>query len=229
MKHLLLLHGALGTGDDLNKLQVALEDSFIVHVFHFSGHGGLPLPKEKFSIDLFVQDVLNYLKKEQLETVNIFGYSMGGYVGMYLARHAARRVEKLATLGTKFNWDEEIAAKETSMMNPVLISQKVPVFAQQLQQKHSLQNWEEVLGKTAAMLNMMGSKNPLQADDYALVQQPVLLLSGDRDKMVSAAETISIYKQLPDASVGILPSTPHLLDQVDTELLAFNLKRFFLR
>lgn len=227
MKHLLLLHGALGSADDLNPLQRVLEDSFVIHRLHFTGHGGTSLPQTPFSVSLFAQDVLDYLEQQQLEVVNIFGYSMGGYVGMYLARHYAHRIMRIATLGTKFTWTEAIAAKETGMMDPERIKQKVPAFAQQLQQKHAPQNWEEVMKRTVIMLTAMGASNPLQPQDYAAIGQPVLVLSGDRDKMVHAEETIAVYKQLPNGSVGILPATPHALEQADTALLAGVLKKFF--
>src|ERR1051326_9543575 len=83
---LLLLHGAIGSKVQLEPLASLLGDKYSVHSMNFSGHGGEPLP-EQFSIAGFANDVLSYLEGNNLPRVNIFGYSMGGYVALYLARH----------------------------------------------------------------------------------------------------------------------------------------------
>lgn len=48
MQHLILLHGALGSKDQLQPLATALERHFQVHIFNFSGHGGRPFPDKNF-------------------------------------------------------------------------------------------------------------------------------------------------------------------------------------
>jgi pimeloyl-ACP methyl ester carboxylesterase len=53
------------------------------------------------------------MQQNQLENAAIFGYSMGGYAGMYLAKYFPERVSKLLTLATKFYWDEKIAARNS--------------------------------------------------------------------------------------------------------------------
>jgi pimeloyl-ACP methyl ester carboxylesterase len=73
----------------------------------------------------------------------------------------------------------------------------------------------------------MGADNPLKPEDYAGIQTPALIMLGDRDKMVSMDETLNVYKGLPQAQLAVLPSTPHPLEQVDVNLLAFLLKQFF--
>ena len=86
---------------------------------------------------------------------------MGGYVALYLAFHQPQLVESVITLGTKLLWDETTAAKETAMMQPEVILQKVPGFANQLAQRHHPQDWKVVMTKTAEMLTAMGNNNPL--------------------------------------------------------------------
>jgi pimeloyl-ACP methyl ester carboxylesterase len=117
MQPLLLLHGAVGATDQLEPLADHLKEKYLVHLLNFAGHGGAPLPTDDFSIQLFADETLNYLKQKNIPRISVFGYSMGGYVAMYLARHHPEIVEKIITLGTKFNWDESIAAQETKMLN----------------------------------------------------------------------------------------------------------------
>ena len=54
---------------------------------------------------------------------------MGGYVALQLANKHPKYVQKIITLGTKFAWDKETAAKEVKMLNPEKIEEKIPAFA----------------------------------------------------------------------------------------------------
>jgi pimeloyl-ACP methyl ester carboxylesterase len=229
MQHLLLLHGAIGSTDQLDNLADLLKDNFPIHTFNFSGHGGNPLGADAFSIELFAKDVLKYMDENKLQQVSIFGYSMGGYVALYLAKHHTGRIDKVATLATKVAWDETTAATEIQMLNPEKIAVKLPAFAETLRQRHAPADWKEVLHKTAEMMTNLGKNNTLQLSDYTTIENHILLLLGDRDKMVGLAETEAVYRALPQAQLGIIPCTPHSIDQVDMDALQFLLKRFLLQ
>lgn len=226
MEHLIILHGAIGAADQLVGLAPYFNQEFEVHVLNFSGHGGVALPPNGFSISEFGKDVIDYMNDRGIASAHILGYSMGGYVGLYVARHYADRVVRVVTMATKFGWNEEIAAKEVLRLNAEKISAKVPAFAATLAARHMPNDWKEVLVLTAEMMLEMGRNNPLKMEDYNSIQQPVLLLLGDRDKMVTMEETLSVYRLLPNAQLGVLPGTPHPIEQVDIALLAHLAARF---
>lgn len=69
MQHLILLHGAIGTKEQLTPLENALQSDFKIHRVNFLGHDGKPIPDIAFSIQLFAEDVINYLCKYFLITV----------------------------------------------------------------------------------------------------------------------------------------------------------------
>ena len=228
MQHILLLHGAIGAMDQLSDLENNLADSFLVHRINFSGHGGSTLNAEPFSIKFFAKDVLSFLDKKNIKAIHIFGYSMGGYAAMYLAKHHPQKINKIITLATKFTWGVTIAANEIKMLNAEKIEEKLPAFANSLQKRHAPNNWQIVLEKTAAMLVEMGKDNPLKSDDYLSIHHPVLLMLGDRDKMVTLSETLEVYKILPNAQLAVLPNTAHPIEMVNTGRLAYELKAFLL-
>lgn len=224
MKHLILLHGALGSAEQFSTLREKLEDDFIVHAFNLTAHGGNVIPKEALSITLYANDVLSYMEENDLSKVSIFGYSMGGYVGMYLAKHYPGKVNKLVTLASKFYWDGSIAANEVKMLDATTIETKVPAFAAQLAKRHL--DWKLLLKKTAEMMINLGSKNTLDAEDYKSIETKCLVMLGDRDKMVSLTETVTVYKSLPNAQLCVLPDTQHPLEQVDAMLVCSLIKKF---
>ena len=196
MQSVLLLHGAIGASDQLLPIKENLADSFNVHMLNFSGHGGSALSEEPFSIALFANEVLQYLNEQNIKTIDIFGYSMGGYVALYLAKHHPDRVGKVVTLASKFYWDVPTAEKESKMMNVEVIKQKVPAFAKALEKRHHPNSWELVLEKTKEMLQSLGEKNALSLEDYNAINNSVLILLGDKDKMITLEETVDVYKAL---------------------------------
>src|SRR5258706_16149806 len=112
MPPLLLLHGALGSKEQFDPLLPFLSEHVPVHSLSFTGHGSVPLADEPFSIELFCNEVLKWMDQEKIDCIDIFGYSMGGYVGLVLARRHPSRVNRVMTLATKFQWDEATAQRE---------------------------------------------------------------------------------------------------------------------
>ena len=220
MKHLLLLHGAIGSKVQLEPLTNLLKNDVVVHVFNFSGHGGKVFSDEPFSIQAFAAEVEKYLSSENISQPSVFGYSMGGYVALYLAKVRPQLLGKIVTLATKFYWDETGAAKEAAMLNAEVLQEKIPAFAEQLKQRHHPNDWKLLFEKTKKMLLQMGKENPLQLRDYSNIRQPVLLLLGDNDKMVTREETEAVQQALPNGRFQLLEQTSHPIEKVNTAVLA---------
>jgi pimeloyl-ACP methyl ester carboxylesterase len=212
---LILLHGAIGASDQLVPFQKELGKN--VHVLDFPGHGGKAMPDEPFSIRLFARSVVEHMDKKKIQVADFFGYSMGGYVALFLARHYPERVGRVVTLSTKFAWSEAIAENEIKLLDAEKIKEKVPKFADALEQRHKPVRWEEVLSKTAEMMKNLGSKPELQREDLLAINCPVLVAVGDHDTMVSIAETQEAYEALKDGQFAVLPGTPHPIAQMNPE------------
>ena len=226
MKSILLLHGAIGSKDQLIPLTEQLKSNFDVHTINFSGHGGAAMP-EIFSIKIFANDVLNYLKQNNIEKINIFGYSMGGYVALYLAKHYPDKVEKVFTLATKFEWTPEISQKEIKMLDAGKIAEKIPAFAQTLQKRHQPNDWKALLKKTADMMITLGNTNIMKLPDFASITIPVIISVGENDNMVTLAETKNVCQNLKNGHLIVFQNTFHPIERVDVGKLSDELKLFF--
>jgi len=226
MKKILLLHGAIGASDQLIPIAEKLGDKFDIHRLNFSGHGGGILPREAFSIKFFSNDVLKWMDLLSIKKIDIFGYSMGGYVALYLAKNYPDRIGKIFTFATKFEWTEEGAEKESKRLIPEKIEEKLPVFAQALKQRHAPADWKAVLTNTAGMMREMGKNNPLKESDFSDIEGEVMVSVGDSDKMVSHEETINVYKKFKKGSLTVFPNTPHPIEQIDVLMLSNAIKKF---
>jgi len=228
MEKLLLLHGALGSKSQLNPLKELLAKDYDVVSLNFSGHGGESF-KDKFSIAQFSEELHDFIKTNNLESVSIFGYSMGGYVALYFAQFYPEKVKKIITLGTKFYWTEAISSKEVERLNPDIIEVKIPKFAEILKNRHQPNDWKLVLTKTAQMMTNMGIENPLQSADYLTINTPTLCLIGENDEMVTIEETADVYRTLPNGAFYSIPNTKHPIEQVDLSILTDKIKQFLTR
>jgi pimeloyl-ACP methyl ester carboxylesterase len=226
MDNILLLHGALGSKATFTALEQTLQAKYNVHTLDFTGHGGLALPQEPYSMSLFTEDILALLDSKGLHQAHIFGYSMGGYAALYFALEHPERVSSIFTMATKFDWSPATAAHEGKMLNPEKIEEKVPQFAKILAERHYPQDWKQVVSKTAEMMQHLGSSPTLTSDNLSMLAIPVQLSVGDRDNMVTVEETLGAYKLLPNAKLLVLPDTGHPFEKVPVNRLAYEIEHF---
>lgn len=216
---IIILHGAIGAASQMQPLKDCLAIQYDVHLLDFSGHGGKEIPTDGFTIQNFAEDVLYYMQESNLEQVVLFGYSMGGYVAMYLAKHKPDKILGVLTLGTKYYWDEETAAKEIKMLNADRIEEKLPSFAVVLAARHAPNSWKEVLGLTVNMLQQLGSNNVLSKSAYQHIQCPCCIMRGANDMMVTKEEGEFVNERLQKGCLIELGDTPHPIEKVNVNIL----------
>lgn len=225
---ILLLHGALGSTTQLSALKETLEKGGApVYTLNFSNHGGLQGTARGFGIEVFSEEVLHFLNDHSLQRVQIFGYSMGGYVALWLAHHHPEKVSSIATLGTKFDWTVGAAEKEVKKLNPEKIAEKVPAFAKMLEERHHPEDWKMLMNKTANMMVDLGINPLLSPAILKSIKTKTLICLGDADDMVDRAYSEEVARLLPNADFKLLPATPHLIERTDLTLLTNVLTTFF--
>lgn len=225
---ILLLHGALGSASQLEPIKKILEGKEnLVYSFNFSGHGGTPPSADGFGVETFANEVLAFLDKHALKCVQVFGYSMGGYVALWMAQQHPERIDRIATLGTKFDWSLEAAEKESKKLNPEKILEKVPAFAKVLEERHQPGDWKKLMTETATMMKALGDNPLLTATILSSIKTKTLVCLGDSDDMVDRAYSKEVSVVLPNASFMLLPETPHLIERTDSILLTNVLTTFF--
>ena len=220
---ILLLHGALGSKVQFDKIIADLSDKYDTYTLNFEGHGDNQ-SSANFSMALFSKNVIDFLDDNNLDSINIFGYSMGGYVALNTALHSPYRIKTILTLGTKFNWSLDSAQKQIKMLDPEIIEEKVPHFAKHLESIHG-QSWKEVLGKTANMMLNMGKGNRLEKSDIKKIDHNIVLGLGSLDNMVSEEETINTSSLLQTARMEILDGVKHPIETVSPETIIAFIKK----
>lgn len=225
MHNLILLHGALGHSEIFDSLKDELSKYFRIYTPLFSGHGNIDMPENGLTIQKYTEELKEFIIKEKLRDVYIFGHSMGGYVALCYALENPEYLNSIMTLGTKFDWTEEQALKESKLLNPEVIAEKVPKYADLLEKQHG-KKWKKLLPEIAKMMISLG-KNPPLKGSLAAVNTPVQIMVGDKDNMVTLEESLEVYRNLSNGTLAVLPDTKHPMDRVRSELLLNLMKDFW--
>lgn len=226
MRPLILLHGALGAKDQFEPWLPALHDHFDIHTLNFEGHGDSP-SNRPFRIEYFAENLAQYIAKHNLTGADIFGYSMGGYVALYLASVQKDLLGKIFTFASKLDWNPDTSAKEVKMLNPAKIREKVPQFAQALDVRHSAIGFESMLEKTAEMMIHLGNHPVLGQKSLEEILNLVRFGIGDSDNMVSLEETIQAFRFVPNHQLLVLPSTQHPIEKISIPHISAQILDFF--
>jgi pimeloyl-ACP methyl ester carboxylesterase len=220
----LFLHGALGTEDQVKPFLPFLKNIGKVHHFNFKGHGGRPLEGELLIEDM-IDQTLQYCQEHNLNEISIFGYSLGGYVGTCLALKRPSLVQRLFTYGTRYQWNVDVADKETQLLIPEKIKLKVPKFARYLEKLHG-NEWPMLVEKTARLLSFLGHNDQLSLEAFNELSCPFTVAVGDRDSIVSLEKNYEISKAAKNGSFIVLPKTEHPIEKVDHKTLGTFLAQF---
>jgi len=218
MKSILLLHGALGTKGQFSKLISELEKSRNVYSFNFEGHGGRP-SNRSFNMHHFSENINEFCEANKLVEIDVFGYSMGGYVALTHAIQHPNRLGKIITLGTKFDWTPSTASHEVKQLDPNLIELKVPKFAEKLRKEHAPLDWKSIVNKTAEMIIDLGSGSGILEEKFSELPQKVLICRGSDDVMVSRVESQRAANLISNASYLELENISHSIEKADSTIL----------
>ena len=220
MQNLLLLHGALGSESQFEELSKRLGNTFMVHSFDFKSHGCRANEESGFLMRELADEINNYIVSKEIAPCYVFGYSMGGYAALMAATAAPVLFSGIITLGTKFDWNPESAAKEARMLNPEILEEKVPKFAQALANLHGTENWKSLLIKTARMMQDLADGGGIATPDLEQLSIPVRVLLGSLDRMVTERESKQLVNSLAEGSFKLLPDVEHPIDRVDIDVIA---------
>lgn len=219
----LIVHGALGDANQMRPLADALAVVGAVHLVELPGHGSTALPEGvAFDMHGFARAIGEAAQRHHAgKTAPLcFGYSMGGYAALLLASMSPGLLSGIVTLGTKVEWTPDVAAAAVARLDPVVLSAKVPAFAEQLRLRHhAAGGWEQMLDRTAALLTGLGATPLLTAETLASVTLPVRVAAGSRDDTLADGEAARLAALLPNATYAPLPDVPHPIERVPTTLV----------
>lgn len=230
---LVLLHSGGMSHEEWQPQLAHLSKHYKVIAIDLPGHGQTPLQGEKLSIAECGEAVLAVLAKENIDKIHLCGSSMGGATALWVTVNHPEKVEKLVIYRANFIKTAETFAHTKHIADPAYWEGLG--LARYLSRLHQGQGgvdaWRDVVLRVRDALDPAVSDHGYSIDTLAMIQQPTLIVSGDRDPLVPMNDLIMMYNMIPNADLWILPHASHVTatNTWRSEIFAEEIHRFFLR
>jgi len=217
MEKLIVIHGALGNGQEFESVIQLLGGKYEIINYEIPHHGFKQDSKTPFNIESITADFCDFLE-EQGRSI-IYGFSLGGYLALCAAQQSTQNIEGIITQGTKLNWSPEVAAIEIKGLNLNFLKEKATPFYNYLINLHG--NYlEDLLAKTIGFMQELGSHPLLTRGELNKLDIPVRMIRGGKDRMVSKDETENVCAMISNSHYFELPFFPHPLGFIDPKHIA---------
>jgi pimeloyl-ACP methyl ester carboxylesterase len=202
---LVLLHGAFGWAT----VPPPLAKGRQVIAVELQGHGHTADTDRPLTYEQMADDTAALLRQLKIEEADVFGYSMGGNVGLALAIRHPKLVRKLVILGSHAGRLEDIFEPESFKQFKVLPADFAPPILKGAYDKIAPdpKRWPVLVAKVKNMgLDFKG----FAKEDMKAIRAPVLVMQGDRDG-VRPEHAVELFRLLPNAQLAVIPGGDHFL------------------
>lgn len=234
---LVLLHGGGGTGSaNWAEYLLALSQDFRVITPDCRGHGRTNNPSGELSYARMADDIAVFIKEIELDKPFICGWSDGGQIVLELAmRYPGLASAYIAGAVWKDFTDFYIQSlrglgmEKPGKVNIDQLQKAMPEYAELLKNIHSPQGeeyWKELLKEISRMW-----LTPLNytKEDFLKMEEPILIVIGDRDQFIPLENEVAIFRFIPHAELAVIPGADHNLSLTNakefSEIILEYLKR----
>ncbi|MBY3308157.1 alpha/beta hydrolase [Rhizobium laguerreae] len=225
----LFLHHLTAVLDDWDPLVVdGVAANHPVILFDNRGVGGTGGTTPS-TVEEMAEDAVAFVCALRLEKVDLFGFSLGGFVSQVIAQRYPDLVRKIILTGTGPAGGEGISDVGAVLQNAfgkAGAAGKHPkhflFFTQTAQGQSAADEFlvrlneraenrevavrQETIGAQIAAIDAWGKGDASELDS---VQHPVLIANGDDDIMVPTINSFELAKRLPNAQLSIFPDAGH--------------------
>ena len=226
---LLLLHGNGGSIETLSTLIPELSKHFKVIAVDSRAQGRSSDSEKEITYSLMASDVSELIKKLNLGSIYVAGFSDGGVIGLELAYTHPEQVKKLVAFGANYSHENYLATEDSITMDkndPYIL--KVKSIRKQRAENASKRKFPKpvVTPETKQKLETLMEKYPnFTIEQLKQISIPTLIAIGDHD-IISLEHTINLFRSLPHSYLFIIPGATHISlneqpDMVNSEIIKF--------
>ncbi|GGG97405.1 hypothetical protein GCM10007415_35970 [Parapedobacter pyrenivorans] len=192
---LLLLHGNSQSILAFTHQIPEFEKHYRVIAVDTRGQGKSTEDGQRYTYELFAEDMKALLDELGLDSVNVVGWSDGGNTGLMLAMKYPAKVRKLVTMGANIYINNSVIDKS--------------VRKEVVQRQEALAADTSRAAQNAARLMALLLTEPNRVyEDLRAIHCPVLVMAGEND-IIKEAHTRGIVAHLPNGTLHIAAGEDH--------------------
>ena len=229
---LILLHGGYGSSEMMGGMIEAFSKKYKVIAVDSRSQGRTTDSDEKeLTYAQMALDVNGFMDNLQIKKAKFVGWSDGGDIALELALIHPEKINKAVIMGANFTGEVSgvfIGVDTTWKMDP-----NDPLFAKT---KKELAKYFSTYERMAPDKSKIASAKKKATDNaynnpkitlsqLNSIQVPFLVMAGDHD-MFTIEHTITLYKNLPQASLYIVPDATHISPWEEPELVHSEILRY---
>jgi len=226
-KPLVMLHGGLGSGKDLEPLHEYLAQDYRLISIDLRGHGKSSLAGTSLSYAQYQSDIQAVLSHLDITRYSIFGFSDGGIVGYRLAAQNPEKVISLVTLGSQ--WRLEEGDPSIEILSGLTAESWCEMFPEDVANYNTSNPKPDFARLVEAVKELwldtteLGYPSKLVED----IQCPTLIMRGDNDFLFSLEEAVALKSKIPNSDFANIPFTEHAAHQESPLVVGTMLKQFY--
>ncbi|HEY9076849.1 MAG TPA: alpha/beta fold hydrolase [Anaerolineaceae bacterium] len=216
---ILLIHGFPLNRSIWDAVIPSLSENALVIVPDLRGFGKSPVRKDGYSMDIFAEDILDFLNRLGIEKIAIAGHSMGGYVALAVARKARERLSGLGLVCSRVGADSPERRESRYLLAARVLAEGAQVIGEGMpaQLSHRIEIQErirEIIQDTepeviaGALIAM--AERPDQTDLLADLNVPVLFIAGSDDLLSPPALNQQMHAAIPGSLYFEISGAGHM-------------------
>ncbi|MFM6948657.1 MAG: alpha/beta fold hydrolase [Aquirufa sp.] len=229
---LILLHGGYGSSEMMGGMIAAFSKKYQVIAVDSRSQGRTTDSDEKvLTYAQMALDVNGFMDLLKIKKAKFVGWSDGGDIALELALVHPEKIDKAVIMGANFLGEKYgvfLPMDTTWKMNP-----KDPLFAKT---KSEMAKYFSTYERMAPDKSKIASSKKKATDNaynnpnitlaqLNSIQVPFLVMAGDHD-MFTLEHTMALYKNLPQASLYIVPDATHISPFEEPELVHSEILRY---
>jgi len=238
---IIFIHGFPLNKSMWDKQSEKLKGSYRVIAYDIRGHGDTDLGAIDFSIDLFAQDLIDFMDALKIEKTMLCGLSMGGYIALNAIEKHPNRFSALILSDTNCTADSSEAKENRIKTIEGIKENGVKKLADGLIPKLFAPESFKTYSEGIAVVKELIVKTPKQSLYNSLhamanrketcsklpeIKIPVLIIVGKEDKITPPEAANAMHEKIKDSSLQIIPNAGHLSNLENQEDFNNQLKKF---
>lgn len=201
----ILLHGNSEDGNYFKSQIDFFSNNYRMIAVDTRGHGKSPRGNAPFTMNQFVEDLSNLLRRLELSQVILLGFSDGANIAMKFAIKYPERVKALILNGGNLNTK---GVKRTTQVFIELGYKITKMFS----------NKSEDAKRNMELLGLMVNEPNIKIEEIHSIKLPTLVIAGEND-IIKESHTREIADNIPNAKLSIIKGNHFIANK---ESKAFN-------